>query len=245
MLAMKKIAAIIPARFGASRFRGKPLALIAGQPMIARVVNGCRGCQELDEIIVATDHEGIAAAARAVGASVIMTGEATSGTDRVAQAAAERPDLDIIINVQGDEPLIAPSVISAVIQPFLEDETVQATTAARLFAGEDQRDPNRVKVILNTKNDAIYFSRAPIPYQREPILMPLLHIGIYGFRRKTLLQYAAWPPTLLEKTEQLEQLRLLYNGVPIRVCTVDWKGIAVDNPSDVALVEEQLKTGTL
>lgn len=240
-----KVAAIIPARYGASRFRGKPLALIAGQPMIARVVNGCRGCKELDEIIVATDHDGIAAAARAVGASVIMTGEAASGTDRVAQAAAQRDDLDVIINVQGDEPLIAANVISAAIKPFLEDPSVQVTTAARPFGGEDQRDPNRVKVILNAKNDAIYFSRSPIPYQREAGTQPLLHIGIYGFRRSMLLQYAAWPATVLEKTEQLEQLRLLYNGVPIRVTTVDWKGIAVDNPSDVALVEEHLKTGTL
>ena len=241
-----KVAAIIPARYGASRFPGKPLALIAGEPMIARVVAGCLACEALDEVIVATDHANIAAVAKAAGATVIMTGEAASGTDRVAQAAAQRPDIDVVINVQGDEPLIAPGVVAATIEPFVDDETVCVTTAARPFwPGEDQHDPNRVKVILNARGDGIYFSRSAIPYQREPGTQSLLHIGIYGYRRATLLQYAAWAPTALEKTEQLEQLRLVYHGVPIRVATVDWRGIAVDNPSDIALVEEQLKTGTL
>ncbi len=241
-----KIAAIIPARWDSSRFPGKPLAPIAGRPMIDHVVRRTAASKMLAEVIVATDDQRIADAAAAAGATVAMTGEAVSGADRIAQVAKQRDDIDIIVNVQGDEPMITTDVIDAVARPFHEWDGVQVTTACRGFTtDEDPLDPNRVKVVTDHAGNALYFSRSPIPYGRDSTAACQLHIGIYAYWRNILLRFNEWAPSPLEQAEQLEQLRFLENGVPIRVVPVEWVGFAVDSPEDLAAVEEHLSSGTL
>jgi 3-deoxy-manno-octulosonate cytidylyltransferase (CMP-KDO synthetase) len=238
---------IIPARFRASRFPGKPLAKIAGRPMIAHVIEGARRSKRLREVIVATDDERIAAVAATLGAPVAMTSPAhATGTDRIAEAAAQLSDA-IIVNVQGDEPLIDPETIDATIRALLsEPEIPMATARHRIADPIDVADPNRVKVVCDLRGRALYFSRSPIPAVRDagPFAYPegsyWQHVGLYAYRRAFLLEYARMAPTPLEKLEKLEQLRVLENGYAIAVVNTDYRSIGVDTPQDLERVRAAL-----
>lgn len=244
-----QIVGIIPARYGSSRFPGKPLALIAGKPLIRHVVERCQDARLLSEIIVATDDARIAACAGAFcRVEMTQTGH-PSGTDRVAEAAGRIP-CDAVVNIQGDEPLIDPAVIDAVAGALAGAE--MATAAARIVEPEEYGNPNVVKVVVNAAGMALYFSRRTIPYVREAAsgsvseqlaAFPFLkHIGIYAYRRETLLRLVRYPVSTLEAAEKLEQLRALEHGIGIAVAKVAYEGAGVDAPEDVARVERLLKS---
>lgn len=236
---------IIPARWGSSRYPGKPLVELAGRPMIEHVVERCCMATSVEHVIVATDHDRIARAAELAGAEAVLTGEAASGSDRVAMVARERPEFDVVLNVQGDEPTLDPRVLDALLEPLARDATVEVTTPVRRFsADENPDDPNRVKAVLATNGRALYFSRARVPHGAA-VGDLWLHMGLYGFRRDVLLRFATWPPTPLETVERLEQLRLLEHGVHVLAVPTTWRGLAVDTPADVAAVERHLQTGIL
>jgi 3-deoxy-manno-octulosonate cytidylyltransferase (CMP-KDO synthetase) len=254
---LMKTAAIIPARYGSSRFEGKPLVDILGKPMIQRVYEGVCESKLIDEVIVATDDERIFETVRGFGGKVQMTSsEHASGTDRVAEVA-RKLRAEIIVNVQGDEPLIKGSIIDKSIRPLLKKETIpMATLVTRIDEVKDWLNPHIVKVVLDQKDFALYFSRSPIPFPRDLNVQKLLnspsgeqsllprrifkHIGVYVFRKKFLLQYAKMKPTPLEKIEKLEQLRALENGFPIKVTFVDYEPICVDTPEDLQKVISSL-----
>jgi 3-deoxy-manno-octulosonate cytidylyltransferase (CMP-KDO synthetase) len=231
---------IIPARYRASRFPGKPLAEIAGRPMLAHVIEGARRAKKLRDVLVATDDERIAAAAAAVGAPVVMTSPAhPTGTDRLAEAAAKLSDA-IVVNVQGDEPLIEGFVIDAVVEALEADPDAPMATVAHPLDGAALADPNRVKVVLDARGRALYFSRAPIPYRRADAPAPrwLQHVGLYAYRRPFLAQFVALAPGGAERAEGLEQLRALEHGFAIRCAVIEgWRSVPVDVPGDVAEVE--------
>ena len=234
---------LIPARYRASRFPGKPLAQIAGMPMIQRVWCGARGAKSLERVIVATDDARIAAACRDFGAEVALTrADHASGTDRIAEVAAGL-DCDVVVNVQGDEPLIEGFAIDAVVAALVEDPDVPIATLVHAADADAQSDPNRVKVVLDRRGFALYFSRAPIPHRREEAAQAPLwqHVGLYAYRREFLQRYVALPRSPLEQAEALEQLRALEHGHAIRVAVVEgWRSVPVDVPADVAKVEELL-----
>lgn len=246
--ATPRILGIIPARFASSRFPGKPLALIAGQPLIQRVVERCRKARLLSEIIVATDDERIRAVASRFCRVEMTAANHASGSDRIAEVAA-RCACDSVINIQGDEPLIEPAVVDAVAGALAEAEMTTAATPLRAAAEYD--NPNVVKVVVNRAGRALYFSRRTIPYLREAAIssvseplaaFPFLkHLGIYGYRRETLLRLMQLPVSPLEQAEQLEQLRALENGIALAVVTVDYDSVAVDVPADVGRVEALLR----
>jgi 3-deoxy-manno-octulosonate cytidylyltransferase (CMP-KDO synthetase) len=231
---------IIPARYRASRFPGKPLAAIAGRPMLAHVIEGARRAKKLREVLVATDDERIAAAAAAVGAPVVMTSPAhPTGTDRLAEAAANLSDA-IVVNVQGDEPLIEGFVIDAAVEALEADPDAPMATVAHPLDGAALADPNRVKVVLDARGRALYFSRAPIPYRRADAPAPrwLQHVGLYAYRRPFLARFVALAPGAAEQSEGLEQLRALEHGFAIRCAVIEgWRSVPVDVPGDVAEVE--------
>ncbi len=235
---------MIPARFAATRLPGKPLVAIRGKPMIQWVVEGCRGARRLDRVVVATDDERIADACRAFGAEVALTrSDHPSGTDRVAEAAAGL-DCDVVVNVQGDEPLIEGSVIDAAVGALEADPELPMATLVHPAAPEALGDPNRVKVVVDHRWRALYFSRSAIPHRRDPdVPGPRVwqHIGLYVFRREFLEAFVRLDPSPLERSEALEQLRALENGYPIGVAPVEgWESIPVDVPEDVARVEAAL-----
>lgn len=243
-----RIVAVIPARYASTRFPGKPLALIAGKPLIERVVQQCRKCKGLAEVIVATDDDRIASVAGQF-CRVEMTGaDHASGTDRVAEVAG-RIECDGIVNIQGDEPLIAPEVIEAVAGAL--ERNPMSTAATPIRTEEDYDNPNVVKVVVNRLGLALYFSRRTIPYVRDAAsgsireqlaAFPFLkHLGIYGYQRDALLRLVEFPVSALEGAEKLEQLRALEMGIPIAVARVEYESIGVDVPSDVARVESYLK----
>jgi 3-deoxy-manno-octulosonate cytidylyltransferase (CMP-KDO synthetase) len=242
-----RIAGIIPARYGAVRFPGKPLARIAGKPLIQHVVERCRRAKSLTEIIVATDDERIRDCAQVFCRVEMTRPEHPSGTDRVAEAAA-RCGCEAVVNIQGDEPLIHPEVIDAVAGAL--QETEMSTAATRLRHAADYLNPNVVKVVVNAASRALYFSRRTIPYLREAAgrgedeqlgMFPFLkHLGIYGYRRATLERLVAWPVSALEAAEKLEQLRALERGVAITVAVVPHDSVGVDVPEDIERVERQL-----
>ena len=239
-----KTVGIIPARFASTRFPGKPLALIAGRPLIQHVVTQCQQAKSLTEVIVATDDERIAATARQFCRVEMTRADHPSGSDRIAEVAS-RCDCDAVVNIQGDEPLIDPAVIDAVAGALARHE--MSTAATRIKHEAELDNPNVVKVVVNTGGQALYFSRRTIPYLREAAsgstreqlaAFPFLkHLGIYGFRRETLLRLVKYPVSALEAAEKLEQLRALENGIGIAVVTVDYDSIGVDLPEDVARVE--------
>ncbi len=242
-----RVTIVIPARYASTRFPGKPLADIAGKPMIRWVWEGARTSALATRVVVATDDERIAAAVRAFGGEVVLTSpDHPSGTDRIAEVA-RADESEIFVNVQGDEPLMRGDVIDAVVGPLLADPRLPMSTASRAFeAGEDPRDPNLVKVVTGTNGDALYFSRSPIPFEREPGAEPYpyrLHLGIYGYRRDFLLGLARLAPTALEQAEKLEQLRVLEHGHRIRVVPVRFRSIGVDRPEDIARVAPLLTQG--
>lgn len=239
--------AILPSRHGSTRFPGKPLALIAGVPLLQRVVGQVRKASGLKKIIVATDHPEIKDLCRKMNVDVVMTdSELTSGTDRVYQAVLksnEKMDQDdVIFNIQGDEPLIPPEWIEKMIATFQRDGTVRILTLAHPLTSDELDNPNSVKVVLNSQSQALYFSRFPIPHSREKTEPPLSlkHVGIYGYRWSALQAFCGAAACQLEKSESLEQLRALYLGIPIHVMKVDGSIQGVDVPEDVLKVEKIL-----
>ena len=235
--------ALIPARFQASRFPGKPLASIAGVPMLRRVVEGARMAKRVREVIVATDDARIVDACAAFGATCRMTSRAhATGTDRIAEVAASLSD-DVIVNVQGDEPLIEGFVIDALVEALDGDPEVSMATLAHPAGPGAREDPNRVKVVLDQRGRALYFSRSPIPAPRDGVAPPTLqHVGLYAYRRPFLMQLVRLAQTPLERFEALEQLRALEHGFAIRVAIVEgWRSVPVDVPQDVARVEAHLR----
>ena len=231
---------VIPARYASTRLPGKPLADICGKPMICRVLERARCARKPDKVIVATDDERICDAVRAEGGEALMTRtDHLTGTDRLAEVAEADPAVDLIVNVQGDEPLIEPSVIDDLIAPFEMDENLpMATVMTRMEDAEEQLDPNNVKVVVDKLGYALYFSRSLVPYPRAAAGSVYKHIGIYAYRRDFLLRYARLEPTPLEKAESLEQLRALENGYGIRVLETDCRFVGVDTAEDLALVNK-------
>jgi 3-deoxy-manno-octulosonate cytidylyltransferase (CMP-KDO synthetase) len=243
-----KIIGIIPARYASTRFPGKPLALIAGKPLIQHVVEQCQKAESLSEVIVATDDTRIWEVAQNFCRVEMTSAEHPSGTDRLAEVVG-RYECDAAVNIQGDEPLIDPSVVDKVAGALPGSEMSTAATPIRDISEYD--NPNVVKVVVNVGGRALYFSRRTIPYVRDAAsrsvaeqmaAFPFLkHIGIYGFRRETLLKLVKFPVSPLEQAEKLEQLRALDNGIPIAVVKVDYDSIGVDMPEDVAKVEKILR----
>lgn len=239
---MTSIAGIIPARHASTRFPGKPLAKIAGVPMIQRVYERTRSAERLSELYVATDDERIARACTSFGAPVLMTSpEHPTGTDRLAEAAAGLPH-EVIVNVQGDEPLIEGFVVDAAVEALLADDQAVMSTVVHAIEDDAARDPNRVKVVLDQRGFALYFSRSPIPYPRgAPVAPSWQHVGLYAYRRDFLLRFVELPRTPAERTEELEQLRALEHGYRIRVAVVEgWRSAPVDVPEDIPTVEALL-----
>lgn len=235
---------VIPARYASTRFPGKPLALIAGTPLIERVWRRVKKCTELDDVIVATDDDRIAAAVHAFGGRVAMTSvTCASGTDRLAEVArmAEKK-ADILINIQGDEPLIAPGLIDRLARALAADKQLPAVTAAYPLRDDNEvANANVVKVVMDKNGNALYFSRSPLPYRRSSSPVRIYkHLGIYGYRRDFLLRFAAWKPSPLEAAEQLEQLRVLENGCRMKVVLSPRDSFGVDVPADIKKIERLL-----
>ncbi|MGI5870182.1 MAG: 3-deoxy-manno-octulosonate cytidylyltransferase [Kiritimatiellia bacterium] len=242
-----RIVGVIPSRWGSTRFPGKSLAPLCGKPLVKWVVEACLKAKTLDEVVVATDEPRIADAVAGCGARVAMTRpDHPSGTDRVAEAAQAQDD-DIVVNIQGDEPLIDPALIDAVARKLKDADGWQMSTACTPIASlEDLRSPTVVKVVLDAQDGALYFSRLPIPCRRdgEPDLASGLyqrHIGIYGYRGAFLKRLVSEPPCALEKAESLEQLRAMWLGGRIAVVRAHEPGVGVDRPEDVAVVERILR----
>ena len=234
----------IPARWGSTRFPGKPLHLIAGKPLVQHVWERCQKCEAIDDVIIATDDARIVEAAAAFGAKAVLTSsEHPSGTDRIAEAAQSYPDHDIVINVQGDEPLISPALIDELARTLRREPSIRMITAAApILDPAHITDPNIVKVVFDTAGDSLYFSRSPLPFVRnqDASTRHFRHLGIYGFQRQFLFQFVAWPPSMLEKTESLEQLRALENGTRLRVVLTDDLSPGVDTPEQARDIESQL-----
>jgi 3-deoxy-manno-octulosonate cytidylyltransferase (CMP-KDO synthetase) len=250
MTPSSSVALVIPARWGSTRFPGKCLHPIAGKPLVRHVWERAGQAKGIGRIIVATDDSRIAEAAAGFGADVVMTSpDHPSGTDRIAEASSSLEGITHLINVQGDEPLIDPSLIEELAAAMMNDPGIEMITAATPFADlAEADDPNCVKVVLGISGDALYFSRSRIPHHRDAndtacAVTPLLHLGIYGYRRDTLERLVKLPPSPLELCEKLEQLRALENGIPIRVVRTRHRGVGVDTPGDVARVELLMATG--
>src|SRR6202167_3178700 len=243
-----KIIGIIPARYASTRFPGKPLALIAGKPLIQHVVEQCQRAKSLSEIIVATDDTRIWEVAQDFCRVEMTAPEHPSGTDRIAEVV-ENCACDGVVNIQGDEPLMDPRVIDAVAGALAGAE--MSTAATPIAEVAEWENPNVVKVVVNAAGRALYFSRRTIPYVRgvakgaeQLAAFPFLkHLGIYGYRRQTLLRLVKFPVSPLEKAEKLEQLRALENGIAIAVVKVSYDSVGVDVPADVKRVEWLLKKG--
>lgn len=237
--------AVIPSRYAAQRFPGKPLALISGKPMIHHVVERCREAQCFSRVIVATDDERIRAAVAAFGGDAVMTSPTcASGTDRVAEVAAQLglSGEAVVINVQGDEPAVHPRSLATLAEAF-SDDGVEMATLVRALEEDERANPNVVKAVLDERLDALYFSRADLPFQRDPggpAVPRWAHLGLYGYRARTLARLATLPPTALEKTESLEQLRALGHGIRIACRVTPYPARAVDRPEDVPLAEQAL-----
>jgi 3-deoxy-manno-octulosonate cytidylyltransferase (CMP-KDO synthetase) len=237
-----KIATIIPARYQSSRFEGKPLATIHGKPMIQHVYERSARSKAADMTVVATDDQRIQDAVEAFGGKVIMTNTVHhSGTDRLAEAA-QLLDLsmdDIVINVQGDQPLIDPRSLDQVISPFETDDKLDMSTLAfRIVDPREKINPKDVKVVFDKTGNALYFSRAPIPFGRDkPAEDMYKHLGVYAYRRRFLDTFNQFPQGILENIEKLEQLRVLENGIPLRVVVTPFDSPEVDIPDDIQRIE--------
>ena len=242
---------IIPSRFGSSRFPGKPLAMLAGKPLVAWVVEAVKKAMSLDEVMVATDDERIVKAVEEYGGVAVMTpSELPSGTDRIACALKNRlgrdfEDDDILVNIQGDEPLIDPALIDSLVAKMKSGAYEMATAVTPIKSLKDYEAKTVVKVVLAKDDSALYFSRAPIPCDRDhsPDLATSLyvrHLGIYAYRGGFLKRYIVEPQCELEKTEKLEQLRALYMGARIAVVRTDDEGVGVDTPEDAERVAKLL-----
>jgi 3-deoxy-manno-octulosonate cytidylyltransferase (CMP-KDO synthetase) len=232
---------IIPARYQSSRFPGKPLADIAGRPMIWHVYGQAQKCAELSSVVLATDDDRIRSVAEKWKIPVVMTRpDHPSGTDRVLEAATKMklPADGVIINIQGDEPALEPAMLSDLVRPFSAAE-IKATTLARKISSQEAANPDLVKVVFAQNGVALYFSRSPIPYLRDTQKDNYYgHIGLYAFRMNILKQFVALDQSQLEVTEKLEQLRLLENNIPIHIVLTEHQSIAVDRPQDIPIVEQ-------
>jgi 3-deoxy-manno-octulosonate cytidylyltransferase (CMP-KDO synthetase) len=237
-----KPVAIIPARWGSTRFPGKPLVRLAGRPLVVHVLEACRRSGAFSEVRVATDDERIAAAVSEAGGFVDRTrSDHPSGTDRVAEVAARLPPaVEVVVNVQGDEPLVHPEALRALAAAF-DDPAVEMATLIRPLEDGERGSPNVVKVVVDLRSDALYFTRADVPFSRDGApATRWAHQGMYGYRRATILHLASLAPTPLERAESLEQLRALENGIPIRCVPTTHASIGVDLPDDLARVEALL-----
>jgi 3-deoxy-manno-octulosonate cytidylyltransferase (CMP-KDO synthetase) len=253
---MSKAVGIIPARWSSTRFAGKPLHPIAGKPLLKHVWERCLRAKSLDLVVVATDDMRIASAAFDWGAEVALTSpKHRSGTNRVAEVARKTKQFAYVINIQGDEPLIDPRLIDRLVEKLRSDRKVEIVTAAHPFKNPaDASSPHQVKVVLDLRGNALYFSRSPIPAprndgfsavgsprrQRRRLSQFLRHQGIYGFRRETLLQFVACEPSPLERAESLEQLRALENGVKVHVLITATGSPGIDTPEDATALEQKL-----
>jgi len=239
------VVVVIPARYGSTRLPGKPLVSLAGQPMIQRVYQRAKLAQRVNRVIVATDDERIVKAVQSFGGEARMTRhDHRTGTERVAEVAAHEAG-DIFVNVQGDEPLLDPAAVDTAVGALIDEpQTSVSTVATPIKVPGDIMDPNICKVVLDFDENALYFSRAPIPWVRDTgstvQARHLKHLGLYAFRRDALLEYATLPQGELERIEQLEQLRWLENGWKIRVAEVAHDAVSVDVPEDVKRVEKLL-----
>lgn len=230
-----KILCVIPSRIASTRIPRKPLLPIQGKPMVQWVYENASRCKVLSEVIVATDSEEIASVITKVGGKIIMTDpNLATGSDRAAVVAEQYPDMDVIINLQGDEPFIKPRMLEQLVAPYLNGENPDMTTLAYpLDMKTKYHEAGAVKVITDLQGNAIYFSRAPIPYFRTQQQAPVYHhMGLYAFRRDFLLHYTTLPQTPLEKTESLEQLRALEHGFKIRVCLTEDKTLEINTPEE-------------
>jgi 3-deoxy-manno-octulosonate cytidylyltransferase (CMP-KDO synthetase) len=240
-----RVVVVIPARYGSTRLPGKPLVTLAGKPMIQRVYERVKLARRVDRIIVATDDERIVKAVEAFGGEARMTrADHRTGTERVAEVAAHEAG-EVFVNVQGDEPLLDPVAVDAAVNSLLEEPAASISTVATpIRTPADIMDSNVVKTVLDFDGNALYFSRAPIPWVRDIAskiqVRHLKHLGLYVFQRDALLEYPTLPQGELERIEQLEQLRWMENGWKIRVAEVEHDAISVDVPEDVARVEKLL-----
>lgn len=244
-----KTVGMIPARFGSTRFPGKPLAIIAGKTLIQRTYENAKRCRLLDDVVVATDDNRIFDHVVGFGGKAVMTPpECPTGTERLAEAVRDNEqfsDYAAVINIQGDEPLLEPEVIGSVIEKLLEDETaVMSTAAAKISSKEEAENYSVVKCVIDQNGKALYFSRTLIPnghggeWQKDVTYYK--HLGIYGYRRDFLMHYADLEPTPLQLAEDLEQLKVLENGYRIKVAIVESSSIGVDRPEDVKQIEQLL-----
>ena len=242
---MPRVLAVIPARHAATRFPGKPLAALLGRPMVEHVFRRCEEAGCFDEVVVATDDPRILAAVKGFGGRAELTSpDCRSGTDRVAELARSRPGSaeDVFVNVQGDEPAIAPQALKALVEAFAAP-AVQMATLVRPLDEAELANRNLVKVVQDEAGRALYFSRLDLPFARDPsaAVQRWAHLGIYGYRRQTLLRLAGLPPTALELSESLEQLRALGNGIQIQCVQTLLRGQAVDVPEDLPFAEAALR----
>ncbi len=238
---MTKAVGIIPARWGSTRFPGKALHEIAGQPLLRHVWERCRRAKKLNRLIIATDDFRIAEAAFDWGAEVAMTSpNHASGTDRIAEVAGKMKPFAHVINIQGDEPLIDPKLIDRLVRELQRDTKLEMITAAHPFADpREAESPHQVKVVVNQNGEALYFSRAAIPFVRDASTQSqyFRHQGIYGYRRDLLMRFVRWETSPLERAESLEQLRALENGVKIQVIMTSSGSPGIDTPEDARTME--------
>lgn len=230
-----KVCALIPARYAATRFPGKLMQLLGGKPVIRHTYEAAVATGLFDEVVVVTDSEIIYTEITAAGGNAVMSKhEHESGSDRIAEAAADI-DADIIINVQGDEPFIQKDPLEKLVRLFDDPAVKVGSLMRKIETSSELNSSSCVKVVVNKNNDALYFSRSIIPFAADSgaETTRFLHIGVYGFRKETLLQFTQWPPSVLEQAEKLEQLRYLENAVPVRMALVDFKSIAIDTPEDL------------
>ncbi len=245
-MALPKVVVVIPARYGSTRLPGKPLVALAGKPMIQHVYERAKLAEQADRVIVATDDERIVQAVKDFGGEARMTrADHRTGTERVAEVAAHEEG-EVFVNVQGDEPLLDPASVDTAITSLLEEPVAAISTVATpIKAPADIMDPNVVKTVLDFDGNALYFSRAPIPWIRDMSskiqVRHLKHLGLYVFQREALLEYPTLPQGELERIEQLEQLRWLENGWKIRVAEVEHDAVSVDVPEDIERVEKLLQ----
>ncbi|MFO7831555.1 MAG: 3-deoxy-manno-octulosonate cytidylyltransferase [Desulfuromonadaceae bacterium] len=242
-----RVVAIIPARYASTRFPAKPLADIHGKPMVQHVYERTKRASLVDDVIIATDDERIFTAAQSFGARVMLTSaQHETGTDRLAEVAAELPDVELVVNVQGDEPMIEAEMIDSAIDPLLWNTNVSmGTLMTRIDTQEEFINPNVVKVVTDLSGLALYFSRSPIPCVRDagscvPQITAYRHIGLYVYRREFLLRYPELEPTPLEQAEKLEQLRALEHGYRIHVALTPHQSVGVDTPEDLEMVKAAL-----
>ncbi|MEP7071497.1 MAG: 3-deoxy-manno-octulosonate cytidylyltransferase [Verrucomicrobiota bacterium] len=241
---MSKALAIIPARWGSTRFPGKALHRIAGKELLRRVWERCCLARKLDQVIIATDDMRIAETAFGWGAEVALTStKHVSGTDRVAEVAVRARGAGVVLNVQGDEPMTNPRLLDRMIECLQDNSSIGIVTAAHPFESDDDvLSPHQVKVVRDLKGNALYFSRSPIPHFRSGLAYILRHQGIYGYRRATLLRFIKWRPSPLEIAESLEQLRALENGVTVHVLLTKHGSPGIDTPADALALEQSLST---